>query len=199
MIKKCMKIFFVMLLLIFINFGYSIAQEEAEYYIGISTIFAFESFDEENTQKKFDGKVNVDFDNTGGIQLKGGYILNEYLSAEARFEYLIPAESELGFGYESDMEVLNASINGKGTIPLKEFFIPYGLFGLSIINSYEKITGTGSQKKSDWGIGSRIGFGADMPVINNVALNFEVSHVFGFGNVDHIQYTTIGIGASYRF
>ena len=199
MIKKNLKIFFVMLLFYLIGYGIGNAQEEAEFYIGISTLYAFESFDEENTQDKFMGNVSVDFDNTWGLQIKGGYIINEYFSGEGRVEYLIPAESELGYDYESDLEVFNASLNGKVTIPIKEYFIPYGLLGFGIVNSYEKITGPQSNKKSDWGIGSRIGFGADIPIHQNVAIGFEVSYLLGFGNVDHVRYGTIGIGALYRF
>ena len=175
------------------------AQEKSRFYIGFNTLYAIESLDDQKTRDKFIGNVSVDFDNTFGLQGRVGYIANEYFSAEGMIEYFVPTNSELGYGYESDIDAINFSLNAKGTLPLKEYLVPYALFGLGIMNSYEDISGPHSKTKSDWGISSRIGLGVDLPIRPNLSLGGEMAYVFGFGNVDHIRFVNVTIGIAYRF
>ena len=175
------------------------AQDECTYYVGFSTNYVIENIDDDQTKDKFIGRVKTDFDNTWGINFKGGFILNEYFTAEGRFQYISKSDSELCDCYDSEIDAMNVSLNPKVTFPLFDYFIPYGFIGFGIMNAYEKISGVQNNKESDWGISSQLGFGADLPVLPNIALNGEIFHVFGFGNVDHISYSLISVGAAYRF
>ena len=175
------------------------AQEKTSFYVGASLINTWNQLDESHTENLFIGKVTVDYDDSFGVKLRGGIILNEYFSAEGFVEYIAPFESELEAGYKTKIDVFNIGASAKCTVPLKEFFVPYFSYGMGIMNSYEKISGPHFTKKTDWGIGSRLAIGSDIIYQHHYSVNFEIEHVLGFGNVDHIQYTNISLGAAYRF
>jgi hypothetical protein len=178
------------------------AQEKTSFYIGASLSSTWSQLDEAHTKDFFYNRVGVDYDDSFGFKLRGGLILNEYFSAEGIIEYVAPFESDIrgtSGQYETKIDVFTAGANAKCTLPIKEYFVPYVLFGMGLFNSYEKISGRYYKKKTDWGIGSRIAFGTDLIYQHNYSVGMEVEHVLGFGNVDHIQYTNISIGAAYRF
>ena len=175
------------------------AQEHGPFYAGFYMLYAIENFDEQNTQDKFTAPVAIDLDDTYGVQLRGGCILNEYFSAEAMFEYLMPLDTDLKKGYTSEIDVMNFTLNAKATLPLKEQFVPYAIFGMGFMNTYEEIRGPSMKDKSDWGVGVRMGFGADVRLNPKISLGGEIAHIVGLGNVDHAQYTNITVCAYYHF
>jgi len=182
-----------------ITIGSIQAQEANSYYFGLSGLIVMENYDGDKTEDKFIGNVNADFDDTWGLQIHGGYILNEYASAELRFEYIGTSDADLGYNYESEMDVMDLTVNIKGKLPIKEFFVPYTVFGIGLMNSYEEISAGNTSKKSDWGPCSRFGIGLDFPVHSKFSFGLELAYVIGLGNIDHIEYSTIGLGATYRF
>ncbi|ETR73695.1 MAG: hypothetical protein OMM_00763 [Candidatus Magnetoglobus multicellularis str. Araruama] len=178
------------------------AQEKTSFYIGASLSNTWSQLDEAHTKQFFYNNVGVDFDDSFGFKLRGGLILNEYFTAEGMLEYVTPFESDVSNirgNYKTKIDVFTVGANAKCTLPLKENLVPYALFGMGLFNSYEKITGPYFKKKTDWGIGSRLAIGADIIHEHNYSVGMELEHVLGFGNVDHIQYTNISIGAAYRF
>jgi hypothetical protein len=175
------------------------AQEKTSLYVGASISSTWNQFDEAHTEDFFIGNVTVDYDDSFGLKFRGGLILNEYFSAEGIVEYITPVESNMEKGYKTKIDVFNIGANAKCTLPIKEFFVPYALYGMGIMNSFEKISGPAYKKKTDWGIGSRIALGTDFIYEHHYSFSLELEQVFGFGNVDHIQYTNISLGAAYRF
>ena len=178
------------------------AQEKTSFYIGASLSNTWSQLDEAHTNQYFYNNVGVEFDDSIGFKLRGGLILNEYFSAEGIFEYVAPFESDISGtrgDYKTKVDVLTVGANAKCTLPAKEYFVPYVLFGMGLFNSYEKISGLKYYKKTDWGIGSRIAVGTDIIYQHHYSMGVELEHVIGFGNVDHIEYTNISIGAAYRF
>jgi len=175
------------------------AQEKTSFYVGASIVNTWNQFDEAHTEDFFIGNVTVDYDDSFGVKFRGGLILNEYFSAEGMVEYIAPVESDMEKGYKTKIDVFYIGGNAKCTLPIKENFVPYVLYGLGIMNSYEKISGPAYKKKTDWGIGSRLAIGSDFIFEHHYSFGVELEHVLGFGNVDHIQYTNISVGAAYRF
>jgi len=178
------------------------AQEKTAFYIGASLSKTWSQLDEAHTKNFFYNRVGVDYDDSIGFKLRGGLILNEYFTAEGIIEYVVPFESDI-LGtireYKTKIDVFTAGANAKCTLPVKEYFVPYVLYGMGLFNSYEKISGHQYKKKTDWGIGSRIAIGADFIYQHNYSIGMELEQVLGFGNVDHLQYTNFSIGAAYRF
>jgi len=175
------------------------AQEKTSFYVGASLANNWCQYDESHTKDFFIGNVSVDYDNSVGIKFRGGLILNEYFSAEGIIEYVTPVESDMEKGYSTKIDVFNIGANAKCTLPIKEYFVPYVLYGLGVMNTYEKISGPAYKKKTDWGFDTRLALGADFIHEHHYSFGMELEYVLGFGNVDHIQYTSISIGAAYRF
>jgi len=188
--------------LIFLGSPHIFAQEKTSFYIGASLSKTWSQLDEAHTKQFFWNKVGVDYDDSIGLKMRGGLILNEYFSAEGIIEYMTPFESAIRGtrgNYKTKIDVLTMGANAKCTLPVKEYFVPYMIFGMGLINSYEKISGLYYKKKTDWGLGSRLGIGAEYIYQHNYSVGMELEQVIGFGQVDHIQYTNISIGAAYRF
>ncbi|MCK4390441.1 MAG: porin family protein, partial [Desulfobacterales bacterium] len=174
-------------------------KKDKEYYVSLYGLYAFESLDEGQTKDKFSGPIKVDFDDAWGFQVRGGYIMNKYFSAEAMFEYVAPFEAKSGAN-EDDLDVMNFTLNGKFTCPAYEKFVPYAVVGLGAMNAYEDISyGGRSSETSDWGFGARCGLGLDLYIDPDFSLGLEGVYVFGTGDVDHVEYTSVALGASYHF
>jgi len=198
--RKFFLIFNLILCVFFISGLNAIyAQEKTSFYVGASAMNCWNQLDESHTEDLFIGNVSVDYDNSFGLKFRGGLILNEYFTVEGQMEYVIPFESEMEKGFKTKIDVFTIGGNAKCTLPVKEYFVPYFLFGLGIMNSYEKISGPEFRKKTDWGIGSRIAIGTDLIYQHNYSVGIEMEHVLGFGNVDHIQYSNFSLNAAYRF
>jgi len=201
--RKIALIWFVCLSGLFILESPEIyAQEVTSFYVGASLSNSWSQLDDAHTKDMFIVNVGVDFDDSIGLKFRGGLILNEYFTAEGIMEYITPFKAVIhttNHKYESKVDVLTVGANAKCTLPVKEHFVPYGIFGLGIMNTYEKISGPTYTKETDWGFGSRLAIGADFIYEHNYSFGIELEHVLGLGNVDHVQYTNFSIGAAYRF
>jgi len=197
--KKTLLALTVILLVCFFAAGSAPAQEWKNIYVGISGIYVFKNLDTDHTKEKFSGPVDINFDNSWGVQGRIGYVVNKYLSVEALVEYVAPFKAETGAN-KDELDVFNGTLNAKVTWPLHEKFIPYAVLGLGVMNAYEKIQYGGKESKtSNWGFSGRIGAGADYYITPSVSFNIEGAYNSGMRAVDHIRYTTLGFGVAYHF
>lgn len=169
------------------------------YYGALYGVYAFENIDQDETEDKFEGPIDVDFDNSWGLQVRLGYIYNEYFSLEGMYEYIAPFEANDG-PLDDELDVMNFTVNGKFTCPAYEQFVPYALVGLGAMNAYEDISYRGDDsKESEWGFGARVGLGFDYYFQPEWTVGFEGAYVFGTGDVDHIRYVTMALGLGYHW
>ncbi|MDL1963626.1 MAG: porin family protein [Deltaproteobacteria bacterium] len=197
MIQK-ITIFVILLACAFFATNIADAADAADknYYIGISELYAIENLDEQHTKDKFSGPIEIDFDNSWGVRVRGGYIVTKYFTSEALFEYL---EAKTGTNINK-FDVMNFTLNGKFTCPEYETAIPYAVVGIGVMNAYEDITFNGATSKtSDWGASLRAGLGIDYYASEEVSLQLEGAYTAGLGCVDHVRYTTIAFGIAYHF
>ena len=170
-----------------------------DYYIGISGLYAIENLDEQQTKDKFSVPIEIGFANSLGVRVMGGYIVNEYFTSEALFEYLDHFEAKTG-GNIVKLDVMNFTLNGKFTCPEYETIIPYAVVGVGVMNAYEDISYDGATSKtSDRGASFRAGLGIDYYLSEEVSLQVEGAYTAGLGCVDHVRYTTIAFGIAYHF
>ncbi len=175
--------------------------KERIYYVGVDGLYVMQSIDEQQTKDKFTGSMDVDFDDSWGVRLNGGWVINKYFTSEAMFEYVAPFEAKTG-GNKDELDVMNFTINGKFTCPAYKGkgFVPYGLLGVGIMNAYEDISyNSSTSKTSDWGASVRAGIGVDYYINACYSLKLEGAYVSGLGNLDHIRYSEIAFGAAYHF
>jgi len=194
------KITIIVILLACAFFTTNIADAaDKDYYMGISGIYAIENLDEQQTKDKFTGPIEVDFDDSRGVRVKGGWIANKYFTSEAMFEYIAPFEAKTG-GNKDELDVMNFALNGKFTCPAHETFVPYVVVGVGVMNAYEDITYNGATSKtSDWGASFRAGLGIDYYASEEVSLQLEGAYAAGLGSIDHVRYNTIAFGIAYHF
>ena len=194
------RITIIVMLFTFAFFTVNIANaEDKDYYIGISGLYAIENLDEQQTKDKFSGPIEVDFDNSWGVRVKGGYVVNKYFTSEVMLEYIAPFEAKTG-NNKDELDVMNFTLNGKFTCPEHETVIPYTVVGLGIMNAYEDITyNDATSKTSDRGASFRAGLGIDYYASEEVSLQLEGAYTAGLGCVDHVRYTTIALGIAYHF
>jgi opacity protein-like surface antigen len=197
--KKIASILAVISLVSVFFISSAFAQQAGKYYLGFYALYAMENLDEGNTEDKFISDMDVDFDDTWGIQLRGGYMFNEFLSGELMFEYISPFEANINNSYESDLDIINITVNAKAMWGITDSIVPYVLVGAGAMNAYEEITGPTYYEETEWGLGARVGSGFDWFINSSFAVTFEAAYVLGFGNVDHVRYTNIAVGAAYHF
>lgn len=195
------KITTIMLsLLLFGIAGASAAlAEKMPLYAGISAMYAYESLDTQQTKDKFTGPIEINFDNAWGVQVRGGYVFNKYVSAEALLEYVSPFEAKTG-NNKDRLDATSLTLNAKFTCPPFKAFVPYAVLGAGAMNAYEQIEfGAATSKTSDWGAAFRGGLGVDIPLAKALSLNLEGAYVTGTGKVKHVRYTAFSLGFAYRF
>ena len=140
------------------------ADAQEDLYAKVSGVFVAENIDGKQTVEKFSGPVQVDFDESWGIQAALGRKMTDTLSAEIQFEYLVPVEVEtFGSGNSGDLQVVNGTINAKLACPAWKRISPYLIAGAGLMKAYEDISygGLGS-KTNDWGPSVRAGGGIDV-------------------------------------
>lgn len=189
----------VISLLCLVLFSGSALAADKKMYLGVYGLFAWQNIDEQQTKDKFSGPIVVDFDDSWGAQVRGGYVYSKILTAEALFEYIAPFEASTGSN-KDELDVKNFSLNAKFTCPNYDRLVPYALVGLGLMNAHEDIKYNGATSEtSDWGLGYRIGLGLDWQVYENISIGLEGAYAGGSGNVDHIAYTNLAVGVSYHF
>ena len=197
--RKTVLALAVILLGCFIVADPALAREPRSLYVGLSGLYAFENLDEGQSEDKFAGPMKIEFDDNGGIQGRIGYAVNPYITVEALAEYIFPFKDEAGSNSD-ELDVAVGTLNAKITWPLHEKFIPYLVVGCGAMNAYEQIKFNGAKSdESDWGFAARGGIGLDYYFNPAFSLNLEAAYNAGFGDVDHVRYTTIGLGVAYHF
>ncbi len=162
--------------------------------------YVFQGINVQQTKDKFTSEVEINFNNSTGFQLRGGYTYNEYISYEGIFEYLASFNGDIGVGIENNLDVMNITMGLKGSLPVSERFRPYSFFGLSALNAYETLSFNSEiSKTSDWGPAYRGSLGLNMAISSSVSTMFELAYIIGSGSVSHIKYTTLGLGLVYHF
>ncbi len=175
-------------------------SEKRRFYAGLFYEYIFQGLDDQQTKDKFVSDVEIDFQNSSGFQLRGGYTYNDYFSFEGVFEYLAPFKAGIDEGAENSLDVMNISMNLKGTLPIHKRFRPYALLGTGVLNAFEDIRyNNETSKTSDWGPVYRGSIGLDMVIFINFSTVVELGYALGSGNVSHIRYATLGFGCVYHF
>lgn len=195
--RSMMRLLLAMVCILF--FYNTAAAQEPKMYIGINGLFAFENLDTDQTQDKFSGPIDIDFDDSWGIQGRFGYVLNDLFAVEAMAEYIFNFEASGPLG-DDDFEARNLFFNGKLTCPAYEKFKPYAALGIGVMNAHEEIESQGKESEtSDWGAGFRGALGFDYFFNKNISVGLETAYSLGTGEVDHLEYTTISLGVAYHF
>jgi opacity protein-like surface antigen len=178
-----------------------VCAQDNKWYLGLYGVWAIESIDEAQTQTKFSVPVQINYDDSWGLQGRGGYIFNEYFTLEGMIEYQFGFDEKINPGAGTgDMKTRILTLNAKITCPAYETFKPYIVIGAGGMCVCEEITYQASKSKTkDTGFMWRGGAGFDYYFTPSLSGGIEGAYTAGAGSVDHMKYIAISFGLSYHF
>jgi len=184
-------------------------------YVGIGGSYNLEDLDVHQfnvTLEDTTSDLDVDFDDTWGVNAKVGYHVHDWLSLEFNFDWLSGFESDKtdrGLGVPVDakveLEVMTYMAvakfsHGFGWEGAKLFIVAGG--GLMDADADGKVHvagGSDSVSDSETDSCARLGVGVDFFATKRISIGFEGSYVWGFGDLDEIQYFSLTAGLGYHF
>ena len=133
-------------------------------------------------------------ENTAGINARAGYRANPSAAIELEFEWLNPFDETLSGVTIAEYRTYALGLNGKYFLR-DDAIQPYAILGVNVL-ALSKTT-TLKKRDTDWGF--RGGVGLDFYVAPKVALNVELTYMWGVGDVWERDYLAFGAGVMYRF
>lgn len=198
-----------------LSFSTSLFAKDVGPYIGIGGSYAYEDFDIDDEDLEEVG-IDVDFDNTQGINLKAGYHFNKLFSLEFNFDFLPGFEWDdsttyLGVPINVDVEgdITTYMLVGKITPDFgSEIIRPFVVAGFGIMHGEIDVDVTASAagysasvsvSDSETDTCAKIGIGVDFFSKENVSIGLEGNYVWGFGDMDEFRYMNYTLGVAYHF
>jgi opacity protein-like surface antigen len=180
--------------------------------VGVAGSYAIETFQddaESDFQKVLGPEVNLSVDDSFGFNGQVGYRCHRRFSAEVEVEWLDGFDADLtqpGVDQLANVrfEPVVVTTNVKGFI-LTGRYQPFLLLGAGAMTADIKLQDpvglafTGLNSETENAFALRFGGGIDLYATENVVLNVGVDYVLPFGNLDDLDYITIGWGVQYRF
>ena len=181
-------------------------------YIEIGGSYAYENFDMDDEDIEAIG-LDVDFDNTWGINLKAGYHLNKLFSVEFDFNYLPDFEWDDSTTYlgvpisvDAEADITTYMLVGKISPDLgSKITRPFVVVGFGVMHGEMDVTasalgfGSTSASDSDTDACAKIGLGVDFFARKDVSIGVEGNYVWGFGDMDEVRYINLTCGVAYHF
>jgi opacity protein-like surface antigen len=179
--------------------------------LGVAGSYAIETFQddaESNLERVLGVPTKLSVDNSFGFRGLGGYRCHRRFSAEFEIEWLDGFESDfssVGFGEvgEYKFETIVYTTNVKGYL-LTGRFQPFLLVGAGLTTLDARLTkdnvGLGlSRSQNENSFTMRFGGGIDLYATKNVVVSLQADYVRPFGNLDDLDFVSIGWGVQYRF
>lgn len=167
-------------------------------YLGIGPAGGFEVF-----QNDLEG-----FGNSVGFNARGGYRFNDFLAAEALYEYMDEFGSSLTVNGRSaghaNISTNNFSLLAKVILPTGSLIEPYLTGGVGFLNA----DGSGNLKTpqahvnisgTDTEFAGRLGGGIDVWITQNIAAYVDAGYVMPTGSLSDLRYFSLGGGLKYSF
>lgn len=170
-------------------------------YVGIGGSYVREDFQKE-----------INFSDTGGLNLKVGFDFFKVLTLELNFDYLPSFEGSglvAGSTQKEETDVLNFMVVGKFPLALSHpLFKPSLLFGMGVFYSVQdfkgKIAGNDvSKEETDTGLSMKFGGSLEIYLTPNFTLGAEGAFVQLLGsnnkNDDKIKFFLLTFFVAYKF
>ncbi len=183
--------------------GMMAGHGEKPYYVSGGISYNLENFEISG--------LDPDYDNTWGLALAAGMCVAPHLSVEFDFDWLDDFEADdlilVGddlVRVRSDVGIATYLVTAKVS-PMAEpgTFDFYGLAGMGWMDGDADfvVTGVRTLGLGDTGgdFAAKVGAGAEYWPGLPVGFGLELAYVFGFGDMDEIQYTQLTGKAIYRF
>jgi outer membrane protein W len=179
----------VMLALLFAATMCSAAGMAGRPYAGGGILYSYEEFTGDNS--------DIDFGNTWGAYLKGGYFVTENIAVEGLYRYHNEWEGDVE-NVRVTLKANDLTVNGKYYFPMEQI-MPYAVFGVGYIQfkADNDLAGTGSDTES--GPLARGGVGCDYFFDDNIGVELEGTYNMGFQDVDDGNFFDVLAGVIFAF
>ncbi len=172
----------------------------------------------------FQDAGDADFDDTNGFRIRGGYRMSPIWSFELDGEFLDGFDTKVEFedpdlpDHAGDLAIDTGIItaNVKAYLPMTGRFQPYALLGAggmwaTLRTDYTVATVcspgyygwycSGAYGKLDDGsaFAMRGGIGFDLYMTEGIAFTMDASYVYPFGDLEDLQYTSLGWALRFQF
>ena len=183
-------ILFISFSMVVLGSSMTLAKDSSEYsrngvYIGAGGMYAIENFSDTG---------GLSFDDSAGFNFRLGYRFHPHFAIEAE------GERAIGFDLKQatlDIETWTATLNAK-VFALTGRVQPFGVVGIGAMNAKaDSPLLISSVNETD--VAFRFGGGSDFYVTKNWVVNLEGSYVLPTGDVEDINYISLGGGLQYRF
>jgi len=167
-------------------------------YVGIGPAGGFPSFQ---------GNL-PDFGNSVGFNARGGYRFNDFLAAEALYEYMDDFGSSVslstGGNGHLNLQTNNFSLLGKVILPTGTRIEPFLDGGVGFLNTnadanFAVRAAHVSAGKSDTEFAGRIGAGVDVWLTDHIAAYVDSGYVMPTSTLSDLRYFSLGGGIKYSF
>ena len=149
-----------------------------------------------------------DFGNSYGFNARGGYRFNDFLAAEALYEYMDDFGSPVTVNNRTaghvDITTHNFSLLGKVILPTGTFLEPYLVGGVGFLNAdgsadvnTRNVRVSGAE--SDTEFAGRVGGGFDVWITQHIAAYVDTAYVMPTGDLSDLRYFSLGAGVKYSF
>jgi opacity protein-like surface antigen len=176
-----------------------VRAQDSPFYIGGYMEYNIAQLDDQDIKKAFKEPVDVSYENTFGMQIRGGMEFNEYMAGELMLEYVNPFQDDSD-DKTAEVSVIDLGFNFKTILAFFGRVEPYAVAGLGIMSAETEITFMDqSRSEKDIGLNARIGLGVDVSITPKIYGGFEMAYVAGIGATDQVKYMNFSLGMTYRF
>jgi opacity protein-like surface antigen len=135
----------------------------------------------------------VDFDNTLGFNLRGGYRWHHHLATELEWEWLDTFDLEKTSASGGVGEVWSITANQKAFLSTGRFQL-FLLFGGGLYGVADAEVAGDNEEPQGQGFGMRAGTGFNYYFTEQLGLNLDVAYNFGVGGLNELRYTSFSWG-----
>jgi opacity protein-like surface antigen len=181
------------------------------FLVGVAGSYALETFEDDletNLDRKLGVPTSLSVDNSFGFNGRLGYRCHRRFSAEVEVEWIDGFDSDLsstGFGQlaRPRIEPIVVTANVKGYL-LTGRYQPFLKVGGGVMTAESKFKDDNvvlplPRNESENAFAMRFGGGVDLYATKNIVVSLEADYVLPFGNLDDLDYVSIGWGVQYRF
>jgi hypothetical protein len=187
------------------------------FYLGVGGSYqhnVFESAIEDAIDDEFGVAVNVDLEDSGGVNAVAGYRVASFFAIELEYEWVSEYDVELSsvVGYSIEGHTLTA--NTKWIIPfwrIQPYFLLGGGLAISDVSidsttkAFLDLAGINLDDGTNAKPAGRAGLGFDLYITENILVNTEVGVVLttlkepDLDDLEDLNYMSIQAGLQYRF
>ena len=153
-------------------------------FVGLGGVYAFEH-------------PSGSFDDSAGVDFRIGYRFRPRWAAEFEMNWLEGFDSTRGPEIELDTYLFTLNVKAYAATRRVQ---PYVLLGMGLLHvNTEEFQSGPNLKSTENGFAARLGGGVDFYASDHFVVNVEATYVPATGDVDGVNFGTLGLGFQHRF